>query len=250
MKTTSRNAVIASLLALAGTLSAGAATKSIQLYATMDTNGYYTESQIVGGGGSIGFDYGVNHADSLFTFDNAHFSTDPNEGGSYIYEEGELAGTAIKVFPNDENFNWGTISYDDSTVTPTGTSYATITSDNLDVSDSIDQGFTGTGLAEVFFDSECPITFSGVSGTITFVNGVVSSVSLTATVHFEVTVDVPYPYSLIFPDTFAEYTGSFTIVNNAVQFSMNSTDYDLFYYPLLSSTFVWDLPGTLYPEDL
>jgi hypothetical protein len=204
-------------------LPAGAAV--LQLDATMNPNGYVTESAFTGGGASMAFagsdQHGLGH-DGWWELVDATFDINGSStnGTDHI-------GSGFKVFTNGNAFDWGSVTYAEAAITGVGVEYAPITSANLNVDGSISQA----ALSMSFFDSPTPFTFGAVDGNdrLVFTDGVLTGVELSVTANFSIS---NFGYS---------FDGEFTINGGNVFLDINDT-YSGF---MGSTTVVWNLPGTL-----
>lgn len=225
-----------------------AGAQTIDLASTMDPSGYFGESTATGsfaridlGDGSLG-SVGANtgDADGLYNFNN-RFEPASNVGGTF--------GTPVDMFPNEENFNVGTISYDDSQVSGIGVETVSITGLDLGALWTADPARTDTanfsaptvvsdisdyGIGVWFFNGPGGIAFGAfdAADTVTFTNGVLTSID----------VSVSATFSADAFGTAVSYTGSLDFSGNSISFEIFDTADLGFFGP---SDFELDLGGTV-----
>ncbi|MEM6688621.1 MAG: PEP-CTERM sorting domain-containing protein [Planctomycetota bacterium] len=138
-------------------------------------------------------------------------------------------GTGVTIFPNQELFSLGNLTFDDSAATGVGTEVFSIIgfggldfAQNIADDDAILNNFTATPYVT---------SVSNLSGTVTFENGGLDSIDLTS--------DITFSY-LTTAGVFS-YDGAFDIVAN--EFSLFVDDTDAFGFG--GVRLIWDASGTV-----
>ncbi|MBG86573.1 MAG: hypothetical protein CMO80_06700 [Verrucomicrobiales bacterium] len=139
-----------------------------------------------------------NHTAAAFS----EISLSPD--GFYAIADGSAVGTGYEVFPNETTFSLGALTVDVANLTGVGAEVATVTGLTLDVGSSVDtsDGPYGTSL-------------SGLSGSLTLVDGVPTALSLNANV--TLTYLPPGPKAGLF------FSGQIAIFNNQMALDVDST---------------------------
>jgi hypothetical protein len=137
-------------------------------------------------------------------------------------------GAGTNVFPLGTDFGVaGTVTVDDSAVTGSGIELAPITGLSIDFDSFVadDDAVTNAGYATAF---------SGISGSVTYTNGVPTSIDLDSTVTFS------YDYSS-FGAGILDFVGDFEIVAGSFDLSVDAPTYPS---PFGTIEFEWDVTGS------
>ncbi|MEZ6069063.1 MAG: hypothetical protein R3C10_02085 [Pirellulales bacterium] len=107
---------------------------------------------------------------------------DANQSFHAIADPGTIYNQAYDGFPHDNDFRFGSLTYDESALVG-GTGVANITGLNLGIStDPDDPGYVNSNR----WASGTTTYVDGFSGTVSFTDGVVTSVDLNSDVRFEI----------------------------------------------------------------
>jgi len=155
-------------------------------------------------------------SEDLVTGSAAQIALDPD--GLYNIANGNLFG-GVTLFPNDINFNIGSMTVDTAGITGVGTETAAIT--GLDLSafwadGSSTTDISDTGLANWFFGLPSAFTFGALdsSDEVTFVNGVLDSIDLEVTATFSQADG---------GGNIVNYGGTLSVVGDAIEVSIDDT---------------------------
>lgn len=163
-----------------------------------------------------------------------------DQDGLYNVADPSQAFGSIDLFPNEQNFTIGTLTYYGAALA--GTETRTIT--GMDTSGFWQQDSSTTDVNDAsgfdfwFFGTGSTIAFGTPTGTVDFLNGQLVSTDLTAPVTF--TIDHAADQ--------VTHTGTFTISGNSLSIQVNDTqevDLTAFNAGIVNSTLVVDLAGTV-----
>ncbi|MEM1330931.1 MAG: hypothetical protein AAGG07_10250 [Planctomycetota bacterium] len=221
--------------ALAGSASAA----GVSLASTMNDSGFisenaatFTYAQINEGDGTLGGVGFSGDADGLYLLSD--FNT-PNPS---------VVGTPIDLFPREADFQIGGISFDASSIT--GTGIETVGIDSVDLSElwandpnrtagapgvppSVLSDISDRALGLWFFDADGELTFAApdASDTLTFTDGVLTSIDLDLDATFSVATTI--------------WNGSFSISGDQLSYQISDTQF----FGFGDSTLTVDLTGTV-----
>lgn len=162
------------MILFVGLTTAGARATTISLASDMDPDGGITEDALTGGQARINLgDGSPGDADAVYN----------------INDDTQLFGTPIDLFPNEAEFNVGSITVDGAGVTGSGIEVAPIT--GIDLGALWSQGSSATDISDTgldlwFFDGPVEFTFGPLdAGDIaTFTDGLLTSIDLSITAAF------------------------------------------------------------------
>ncbi|WP_436715433.1 hypothetical protein U8335_23445 [Roseiconus lacunae] len=240
---------------------------TIDLASTMDAGSYLQETAPSGstpqtdafgriglGDGSLGPQTapllrasvaGGGDADAIYA--NANFNS-PAQAGTY--------GEAMDLFPREQNFQWGSLTYDDSTYTGSGVEVLPVTdidlsefwkadanrsSGNPSAQPTVISDISDHALGLWMFDSEGDIVFGALDSadSVTFTDGVLTS------------IDVSISTSIRFVDltsNIISFDGTLSISGGDISYQINDTELiNLASVDL--STWIVDLTGNVLAVD-
>lgn len=244
------NRVTTFATALAVGFAAAAQAAIVPLASTMDLDSFVSEDAVTGSFAQI------SQGDGSLGPQSAPFlnSTDPGGGDADgLYDIGDLGSSNptmfgdIDLFPRENAFEWGTLTYDDTGFTGVGVEVFPVTgldlsgfwtedpnrtngspgSPPLVISDVSDRA-----LGLWFFDADGEITFGGVDAadTVTFTNGFLTSIDVETTTSF-ILDDAGTPLS---------YDGTFSISGSDISYQVQDTNT---VFGFFASTWTLDLTG-------
>ncbi|WP_264501515.1 hypothetical protein [Luteolibacter flavescens] len=190
-------------------------------------------SRINGGTGAPG------DRDGLFTWSGY---TDPSSvtiQSTSSLLDGYAVGTGWDLFPYETEFLIGSITYDDTLVDNVGVDVVPITS--IDLGDLWAPGSSTTDISDTaldlwFFDGPVSFSFGALDAndTVTFTNGVLTSINLSITASFSASVYGNTP----------TWNGTFSISGDDVALSIDDTETVSYGIFAGTSRFIADVFGT------
>ena len=175
-----------------------AAVTVVPLASTMNEEGFISDRDITGGISRISL--GDGSASDL-------------DGVYNVNDETQLFGSGINLYPNEGNFTVGSLTYDETDLTGSGTeviSIATLNLASLAASDIPAAARLG------WFNAPTDFVFGTLDAadTVTFTNGVLSGINLGVTASFVLTTQ----------QGSLSWDGSFGINGNAISLQINDTN--------------------------
>lgn len=176
---------------------------TIPLASTMNGSSYMAEDLMTGGFSRINLGTGAS-GDR-----DGHYAWNGISDPATISSPTPL-GSGWDLFPNETSFVFGSITYDDTGLTGIGVETADITAVNLGsfwTTGSSTTDISDTALDLWFFGGSTQFTFGGLSAndTVTFTNGVLTSINLSLTTSFSASA---YGNSPVWNGTFSITSGS------------------------------------------